>query len=72
MGKILVNDICFAKFTKVSPPEFCGIWYTLNGFYLPSQMTIETDDMDLAGDVIQSLASYLDIMVIYYDVCLYT
>ena len=28
-------------------------------------MTIETDDMDLAGDVVQSLASYLDIMVIY-------
>lgn len=31
-------------------------------------MTIETDDMDLAGDVVQSLASYLDIMVIYNSV----
>ena len=27
------------------------------------QMTIETDDMDLAGDIVQSLANYLDIMV---------
>lgn len=26
---------------------------------LPSQFTIETDDLDLAGDIIQSLASYL-------------
>ena len=29
-------------------------------------MTIETDDMDLAGDIIQSLANYLDIMVCTY------
>ena len=27
------------------------------------QMTIETDDMDLAGDIVQSLANYLDTMV---------
>ena len=31
--------------------------------FVSSQMTIETDDMDLAGDIVQSLASYLDIMV---------
>jgi len=26
-------------------------------------MSIETDDMDLAGDIVQSLATYLDVMV---------
>jgi len=30
---------------------------------LLTQVTIQTDDMDLAGDVIQSLASYLGIEV---------
>ena len=26
-------------------------------------MGIKTDDMDLAGDIVQSLATYLDVMV---------
>ena len=48
-------------------PMFHAIQYT-SWFLSSSQMTIETDDMDLAGDVVQSLASYLDIMVIYSSV----
>jgi len=31
--------------------------------YLSLQMSIRTDDMDLAGDIVQSLATYMDIMV---------
>ena len=46
---------------------FHAIQYTL-WFLSSPQMTIETDDMDLAGDVVQSLASCLDIMVIYNSV----
>ena len=33
------------------------------------QVTLQTDDMDLAGDVIQSLASYLGIEVCEPKVC---
>ena len=29
LDKILLNDICFAKFAKVfPPPKFCTIWYS--------------------------------------------
>ena len=34
-----------------------------------AQVTLQTDDMDLAGDVIQSLASYLGIEVCKLKVC---
>ena len=34
-----------------------------------TQVTLQTDDMDLAGDVIQSLASYLGIEVCKLKVC---
>ena len=29
LGKILVNDICFAKFAKVPSPEFCTIQHMM-------------------------------------------
>ena len=39
--KMLVNDIPFAKFTKVFPSEFCAIWYSAPIFsWMASNCTI--------------------------------
>ncbi len=50
----------------VFPPHF--IFYSVDiricsWYYVILQTTLHTDDMDLAGDIIQSLATYLGIEV---------
>ena len=41
----------------------------VNFSHYVTQVTLQTDDMDLAGDVIQSLASYLGIEVYKLELC---
>ena len=46
-----------------------AVLHSFNFSHCVTQVTLQTDDMDLAGDVIQSLASYLGIEVCKLELC---